>query len=260
MCVLRSHGHGVHDDHRPVVGHEGRQLQPIAGAVRAEDQGHGSVFVQCIRVVSHVDGVCQSVSYVVVADPMAASGRFDLQVGFRHQGIVPRNSYERPSSSRAGTTQYDPVQVGTRPLELEVGRTASRVGHPQHGLRHRLPGPTGSARIHRGVDDLHSEALLFPTSDQRLDGCDHLVPAGERCWLASPQVDGPTGDRWAWLAFRGTTTTRVPYSISVTVKTPSKGGRYCLWLSRPPFTSRRSNTAALRAHGIVGRDEDIERG
>jgi len=39
------------------------------------------------------------------------------------------------------------------------------------------------------VDDLQSEALLFPTSDPRLDRCDHLVPAGENCWLASPQVD-----------------------------------------------------------------------
>jgi len=106
MCVLRSHGHGVNDDHRPVVGHQGRQLQSIAGAVRAEEQGHGSVFVQCIRVVSHAAGVCQSVSYVVVADPMASSGRFDPQVWFRQKGLVPRNYYGRPSPSREGTTRY----------------------------------------------------------------------------------------------------------------------------------------------------------
>jgi hypothetical protein len=31
------------------------------------------------------------------------------------------------------------------------------------------------------------------------------------------------------------------------VKTPSKGDRCCSWQSRPPFTSRRSNTAALNS-------------
>jgi len=53
------------------------------------------------------------------------------------------------------------------------------------------------------VDDLHREAPLFPASNQRLHGYGHLVPAGENCWIASPQVDGPTGDRRAWLAVRG---------------------------------------------------------
>ncbi len=43
------------------------------------------------------------------------------------------------------------------------------------------------------------------------------------------------------------TSTRVPYSNSDTVKTPSKGDRCCSWQSRPPFTSRRSNTAALNS-------------
>jgi len=151
MCVLRSHGHGVHDDHRPVVGHEGRQLQPIAGEVRAEDQGHGSVFVQCIRVVSQVDGVCHSVSYVVVADPMASSGRVDPQVGFRRQGIVPRNSYERPSSSRAGTTRYESVRVGPCPLELEIGRAASRLG-----IRNMV-----LATVSRGQRDPHASIAAW---------------------------------------------------------------------------------------------------
>jgi hypothetical protein len=115
----------VNDDHRAVVGHQGRQLQSIAGSVRTEDQGHGSVFVQCIRVVSHVAGVCQSVSYVVVADPMMSGRRFDPQVGFRHQGIVPRNSYERPSPSREGTTRYTSGAV--RPSSRYGGRRARGV-------------------------------------------------------------------------------------------------------------------------------------
>ena len=94
---------------------------------------------------------------------------------------------------------------------------------------------------------LHSEDRRSPTSDQRLDGCDHLVPAGENGRLALAQVDGPTGDSRSRLAFRGVTSTRVPYSSSATLKTPSKGGRYCSWQSWPPFTSRRSNTAVLNS-------------
>jgi hypothetical protein len=35
------------------------------------------------------------------------------------------------------------------------------------------------------------------------------------------------------------------YSNSGTLNMSSKGGRYCSWQSRPSFTSRRSNTAAL---------------
>jgi len=53
------------------------------------------------------------------------------------------------------------------------------------------------------MDDLHREAPLFPTSNQRLDGYGHLVPAGGNGRPASPQVHGPTGDQWAWLAVRG---------------------------------------------------------
>ena len=50
---------------------------------------------------------------------------------------------------------------------------------------------------------LHGQGRRSPTSDQRLDGCNHLVPAGGNSRLALAQVDGPTGESRSRLAFGG---------------------------------------------------------
>jgi hypothetical protein len=94
------------------------------------------------------------------------------------------------------------VPPSARPTMTDKDRLASaitRYAPPWWGLGVHLAGEAGPR--------WGEQIAITRSSDQRLDDCDHLVPAGENCWLAFPQADGSTGDRRQCLAFGGTTST-----------------------------------------------------
>jgi hypothetical protein len=74
------------------------------------------------------------------------------------------------------------------------------------GFGHRLPGPAGSARNHRGMHRPYGEDRRSPTNRQCLDGCDHLIPADRNSRPAFFQVEELSRDRQR-LVFGGITTT-----------------------------------------------------